>query len=116
DADGGRLGCAPRDVTMLDWQRVLLSRVLPNVSLARGREALHASAVETPLGILAVAAPSGTGKSTLAGELMNRGWPLFADDVLVLSRGSGGVEAHPASPHMNVGDGAVGSVAPHRLG
>jgi hypothetical protein len=115
DPGGARLACAPRDPAALDWQRVLLSRVLPNVSLAHGREALHAGAVETPLGTVAIAAPSGTGKSTLAAELMRRGWPLVADDVLVLSRGPEGVEVHPSGPHMNIGD-AVDSRAPRELG
>jgi len=99
---GDRLGCAPRNVTCLDWQRVLVNRVLPNVSIAHGNEALHACAVETGRGVVAIAAPSGTGKSTLAGELMRRGQPLFADDVLILSRASGVVEALAATPHMNI--------------
>lgn len=104
--EGDRLGCAPRNVTHLDWQRVLLSRVLPNVSIAHGNEALHACAVETQLGVVAVAAPSGMGKSTLARELMRRGWPLFADDVLILSRGAEAIEARAATPHMNISAGA----------
>jgi hypothetical protein len=104
---GEQLGCAPRDATQLDWQRVLLNRILPNVSIAHGNEALHACAVETQLGVVAVAAPSGTGKSTLARELMRKGWPLFADDTLILSRGDEAVEAQAATPHMNIaaGDG-----------
>lgn len=104
DPSGARLACAPRgDGVVLDWQRVLLTRILPNVSLAHGREALHAGAVETPLGVIAIAASSGTGKSTLAAELAERGWPLFADDVLVLEqRGPGDVVAHPAGPHANL--------------
>ena len=104
---GDRLGCAPRDADQLDWQRVLLNRILPNVSIAHGNEALHACAVETGRGVVAVAAPSGTGKSTLARELMLKGWPLFADDTLILSRGDGAVEAQAAPPHMNIaaGDG-----------
>lgn len=102
DPKGDRLGCAPRDVTHLDWQRVLLSRVLPNVSIAHGNEALHACAVDTQLGVVAVAAPSGMGKSTLARELMRRGLPLFADDVLILSREAEAIEARAATPHMNI--------------
>jgi hypothetical protein len=102
---GDRLGCAPGDVAHLDWQRVLLGRVLPNVSIAHGNEALHACAVETELGVVAVAAPSGMGKSTLACELMRRGWPLFADDVLILSRRAEAIEAQAATPHMNVSAG-----------
>ena len=107
DRRAGLLECAPRDIADLAWQRVLLSRVLPNVSLAHGREALHASAVETPQGVVAIAAPSETGKSTLAAELTRRGWPLFADDVLVLAAGADGVEAHPGTPHVNLAKGAA---------
>jgi hypothetical protein len=110
------LGCAPKDVSSLDWQRVLLTRVLPNVSQAHGREALHASVVETPLGVVAVAAPSGMGKSTLASELVQRGWPLFADDVLTLSPGAEAVVAHPGSPHMNLASESVGAARPEELG
>jgi hypothetical protein len=107
DPSGTRLGCAPADVIRLDWQRVLLTRILPNVAIARGDEALHACAVLTPLGVVAIAGPSGMGKSTLAGELVRRGSQLFSDDVVVLRRGLGAaVEAQPATPHMNVSAGA----------
>ncbi|HEY0390973.1 MAG TPA: hypothetical protein VGC63_04620 [Solirubrobacterales bacterium] len=102
---GDRLCCAPQDASRLDWQRVLLSRVLPNVSIAQGNEALHACAVETPLGVVAVAALSGTGKSTLARELIRRGRPLFADDALILSRADGAIEAQAGTPHMNIAAG-----------
>jgi hypothetical protein len=102
DRAGGHLGCAPQNAQDFDWLRVLITRVLPNVSLARGREALHASAVETPTGVLAVAAPSGMGKSTLATEMLGRGCPLFADDTVVLERRDGEVLGHPGSPHTNL--------------
>lgn len=98
DPTRSRLGCAPDDRQATDWLRVLLTRVLPNVSLARGREVLHASAVETPLGVVALAAPSGAGKSTLAIELVRRGWPLFADDALVLDATGPSLLAHPSAP------------------
>lgn len=116
DADRARLGCAPRDPTAMDWRRVLLSRVLPNVSLALGREALHASVVETRFGVVAIAAPSGTGKSTLAAELIGRGSSLFADDVLVLSQENGAIEAYPGSPHANIGRGPAGVIEAEQLG
>ncbi len=96
------LECAPLEEG-LHWQQTLLGRVLPNVSLARGYEALHASAVESPAGVIAIAAPSGMGKTTLALELTRRGWPLVTDDVLILEDGPERVRAHPGSPHMNVG-------------
>ncbi len=105
DASHKRLECAPLR-SGLHWQQVLLGRVLPNVAIVRGYEALHASAVDSPEGVIAVAAPSGAGKTTLALELMGRGWPLFADDVLTLSEGPAGVLAHPGTPHMNVAMGS----------
>jgi hypothetical protein len=58
--------------------------VLPMALQALGREVLHASAVRRRDGILALCAVSGTGKSTLAYGLSRRGYPLWADDALLL--------------------------------
>ena len=109
------LSCAPRSEG-LDWQRVLVSKVIPSISVMRGYEALHAAAVESPDGVVAIMAPSGAGKSTLAAELMRRGWPLFADDVLVLDGQAGAVVAHPGSAHMNVAEQMPGDLEPEMLG
>jgi hypothetical protein len=105
DRSGGLLECSPTRLDM-HWQRVLLSRVLPNVATMRGYEALHAGVVESSVGAVAIAAPSGTGKTTLALELLRRGWALFADDVLTLGPGerAGETHAHPGTPHMNLDD------------
>ncbi|HEY1450568.1 MAG TPA: hypothetical protein VGF47_06400 [Solirubrobacteraceae bacterium] len=99
--DEHTLICAP-ERSGHDWQRTLLGKVLPFVSIWRGHEALHASAVESPHGVVAVLAPSGMGKTTLALALIERGWPLFSDDVLVLANDGECVLAHPGTPHMNV--------------
>jgi hypothetical protein len=109
------LACAPLRMG-LHWQRVLLGRVLPNVALMRGYEALHASAVDSPEGVVAVAGPSGMGKTTLALELLRRGWLLVADDVLTLGEGPEGVWAHPGSPHVNVADGPAATASTRALG
>jgi hypothetical protein len=100
-ADETTLSCAP-PADGLDWQRALLSKVIPTVAVLRGYEALHASALETPHGAVALLAPSGTGKTTLALELLSRGFRLICDDVLALSESEEGVLAHPATPHMNL--------------
>ena len=56
--------------------------VLPMVLQLEGIEVLHASAVFHSQGVVALCAPSGTGKSTLAYGLQRRGWPLWADDAV----------------------------------
>jgi hypothetical protein len=111
DASHERLECAPLREG-LHWQQTLLARVLPDIAIIRGYEALHASAVQSPLGVVALAAPSGIGKTTLALELVRRGWPLVTDDVLVLEATPSGVRAHPGIPHTNVGAGPAASFAP----
>jgi hypothetical protein len=56
--------------------------VLPLALQALGSEILHASAVSSPNGVLALCAVSGTGKSTLAYALSKRGFPLWSDDAV----------------------------------
>lgn len=101
--DGSVLQCAPHSPDDLSWWRVVLDSVLFTAALLHGYEALHAGALATPEGAIAITAASGGGKSTLLSELMRHGLTLVADDVLVLeSRGSGAPLAHPAAPLMTV--------------
>lgn len=101
-ADRSLLRCAPAAGTDLAWRRVLLDTVLWTVSLLRGFELLHASAVATPTGIIAFVAISGGGKTSLAAECLRRGAPLFCDDVLALDDPEGQVVGHPGPPLMNL--------------
>jgi hypothetical protein len=96
-----RLACAPSEAGV-GWQRTLLTKLLPNIAMLRGYEALHASAVNSPQGAVLVLAPSGTGKTALALALAQDGWPLISDDILVLGSHADGVRAHPGTPHLNV--------------
>jgi hypothetical protein len=57
-------------------------RVLPMALQVCGREVLHASAVRSPAGVVALCADSETGKSTTAFGLSSRGYPLWADDLV----------------------------------
>jgi hypothetical protein len=61
--------------------------VLPLVLQALGGEVLHASAVLTERGSVALCGASGVGKSTLACALGRRGHPLQADDAVALEVG-----------------------------
>jgi hypothetical protein len=67
--------------------------VLPLILSLRGYEVLHASAVSTPDGILVLCGVSGTGKSTFAHALSERGYPAWADDAVVVDVGGRGVVA-----------------------
>lgn len=110
-----QLDCSPEHPG-LDWQRALISKVIPAISVMRGYESLHAAALRSPRGVVAIMAPSGMGKSTLATELLMRGWPLFADDVLTLQASGGSVLAYPGSPHMNLAANPVNALDPDTLG
>lgn len=102
-ADGELLRCAwAGDDGPARW-RVVLDSVLFSVALIRGYEALHAGAVASERGAVAIVAAAGGGKSTLLAELLRRGLALLSDDVVVLE-GSGGALplAHPGPPLMTV--------------
>jgi hypothetical protein len=61
------------------------SRALqPIILQALGWQALHASAVVGPAGVLAFCGRKGSGKSTLAFAMHQAGWRQLADDGLVL--------------------------------
>jgi hypothetical protein len=77
---------APVDVIEDAFRRV----VLPMALQARGQELLHASAVLTPSGVVALCAHSETGKSTMAYGLSRRGYPLWADDAVAFERAESG--------------------------
>jgi hypothetical protein len=103
-ADASVLQCAPADPAEQSWWRVVLDSVLFTVALLRGYEALHAGALATPDGAIAITAATGGGKSTLLSELLAHGLTLMADDVLVLAPSGTYAPplAHPAPPLMTV--------------
>jgi hypothetical protein len=103
DSEARVLQCAPSNPEDTSWWRVVLDSVLFTVALLRGYEAMHAGALATPDGVIAIAAGTGGGKSTLLAELLGRGSALVADDVLVLEpRDTAPPIAHPGPPLMTV--------------
>jgi hypothetical protein len=69
--------------------------VLPMALQALGHEALHASAVLTEGGVIAFAAASQTGKSTVAFGLSRRGYQQWADDGVAFKISGGQALAVP---------------------
>lgn len=77
-------------------------RVLPMAVQVRGREVLHASAIRGPAGIVTFCGITQSGKSTIAFGLSQRGYPLWADDMVafeVSDRGAVGVSL-PFRPRL----------------
>jgi len=64
----------------------------------QGRFLLHAGAVAFSGRAVALAAPSGRGKSTLVAALVGRGALGVADDLAHLETGADGWRVHPAAP------------------
>lgn len=102
-ADGGLLRCAWTEEDGAERWRIVLDSVLFSVALVRGYEALHAGAVATERGAIAITAGAGGGKSTLLDELLRRGKRLLSDDVIALeARGDSAPLAQPGPPVMTV--------------
>lgn len=119
DKRGKEIVCMPRPEISSDTIRhLLLNQVMPLVINLRGGEALHASAVLTPHGIVAFSGPAGSGKSTVAGCLLKAGYPLMSDDCLALIEKSSKIHGMAAYPGLRLwGDSfkwLFGNGRPHR--
>ncbi len=75
----------------------LFDHIVPATLQLLGRLCFHASAVAFERGVIAFAAPSGTGKSTLA-AFLSRTRSLVTDDALAIEIRGGVVVAHPSVP------------------
>lgn len=71
-----------------------------------GLVALHVSAVQSGGSLIALAGDSGAGKSTLAAALGAYGYPLYADDTLILDRQDGAFVAMPGHKRLKLWDNA----------
>ena len=87
---------------------VLLGSVFAACLKQRGILTLHASAAVTDAGAVLFAGHSGIGKSTLLATLVERGYPMLADDVTgVVPDGGGAPLALPAFPCVRLWADAV---------
>lgn len=72
------------DTTSSEVRVFLLGSCLGALLHQRGMLAIHASAIETEKGAVLFCGPSGCGKSTLLSALVERGYPMLADDIVGL--------------------------------
>ncbi len=85
---------------------LLLDQVIPMVINLKGREALHASAVLLPNGIIGFVGSAYSGKSTLTGSFLTAGCPLVSDDCLALLEKDREIYAIPAYPGLRLWEDA----------
>ncbi len=90
-----------------DLTTYLVGPVLGFLLRWRGIACLHASAVATPAGAIALVGPSGAGKSTTAAALAGAGCPVLADDVAALGETAAGFTVQPAYPRLRLWSTAV---------
>jgi hypothetical protein len=80
----------------------LLGQVLSFILLARGTEALHATAVLIGREAVAFVGDCGYGKSTLGAAFLASGFPLVTDDLAALERRHGRWAVHPGIPRLKL--------------
>ena len=89
---------ADRSIT----EEYLLSTVLPFLLETRGRIVLHGSGVRMGEEAVGFLAHSGGGKSTLAANLVQFGWPFVTDDLLVIERLGNQWVVHTGPPEVRL--------------
>lgn len=101
--DGSRIDvepvadCDPRNVRLF-----LLGSAFGMLLHQRGLLPLHANAIEINGKAVAFMGESGAGKSTLAAWFHDRGFPILADDVCVVSPSSDGATVSPGLPRLRL--------------
>ena len=85
------------------WTKLLFAQVLPLAASLQGLECLHAGCVTLDGRAYALAAASGTGKSSVALHLVAQGALFVSDDILAAEVRDHGVTVHPG-PRMAAAD------------
>ncbi len=86
----------------------LLTNAMAALLHQRNKVALHAGAVVTQDGLIIICGDSGAGKSTTISALQQKGYKVFADDVVVLEEdASGKVIAYASYPTIKLWEDAL---------
>lgn len=86
----------------------LLTNAMAAILQQRNKVALHAGAVVTEKGLIIISGDSGAGKSTSISALQQKGYKVFADDVVVLEENSKGeVIAYASYPTIKLWEDSI---------
>jgi hypothetical protein len=100
--DGLEITCAPEDDNAdPNWPALIISQALPFAATLRGLEVFHASAVTLDGNALLFSGVPGSGKSSLATQLVLRGAGLLSDDAVAIDRD---LVAHPSTGGIRLRD------------
>ena len=95
--------CYPNPNTPLETIRHLfLDQVMPLFLSEGGKLVLHASAVVTPEGAIAIVGETGQGKSTLTASFAQRGFSVLTDDCLLVEEQNGQLFGIPSYPGLRL--------------
>jgi hypothetical protein len=95
-------------------RKFVAAQLLPLLAVLNGIEILHAAAVEVDGHVLALTAPSGTGKTSTAAQLIAGGAGFVADDGLALEPQGEGVIAHAGPRTLNLAAEQLAAVPPEQ--
>lgn len=107
----------PPAVSAEEAAAYLIGPVLGYVLRLKGEVVLHAGAVVVAGGIVALAGPSHSGKSTLTAAFAHLGYPVFSDDVVALRAHERLFLAQPGYPRLKLwpASAAVVQASPDHL-
>lgn len=77
---------------------ILLNYCMSVVAYQRNMIMIHGSGINYNGETLIISGESGAGKSSLADEMLERGYKLMADDVVAIDQDEGNIYAYPAYP------------------
>ena len=91
----------------------LMGSVMAIVAQLRGSTCLHGCAIVVDGAIIALLGPQGAGKSTSAAAFANAGYPVAADDLILISEGLDGPTVEPTYPVVRLWPSSVESLFGH---
>jgi hypothetical protein len=106
--EGKEVTIQPSEHNNLDMiLRCILGSILTVLLYQRGTLSLHGSAIAIGDDVVGVIAPSGTGKSSTAAALYNKGYRLLSDDAVPIVFQDGRYCVYPGYPRLKISEGVA---------